>query len=126
MNKNHKSDTKSLQFYLKLQYPITLYPDADGGYVAEIKDLPGCLTQGETLEETLSNIEDARKLWLETAYEYDDTIPLPSTETSESDRERFSLRLPPDLHRKLVENARRESMSLDRYIIDVLSRVRSN
>jgi predicted RNase H-like HicB family nuclease len=53
---------------LSLQYPVTVYPDTDGGYVAEIQDLPGCLTQGETLEETMTNINEARELWLETVY----------------------------------------------------------
>ena len=43
----------SIVDYLKLNYPITLHTDPDGGYVAEIKDLLGCLTQGETIEETL-------------------------------------------------------------------------
>ncbi|MGB6297902.1 MAG: type II toxin-antitoxin system HicB family antitoxin [Rivularia sp. (in: cyanobacteria)] len=53
---------------MSLQYPVTVYPDTDGGYVAEIQDLPGCLTQGETLEETMTNINEARELWLETVY----------------------------------------------------------
>jgi predicted RNase H-like HicB family nuclease len=120
MNKTNDIKNKALDYYLKLKYPVTIYPDSDGGYVSEIKDLPGCFTQGETLEETLSNIEEARELWLETAYEYGDEIPLPSIEKLESDR--LSLQLPPDLHQKLLENARRESISLDRYIIDVLNR----
>ena len=67
-----------LVFYLSQNYPITLYPDPDGGYVAEIKDLPGCMTQGETSEEILEGIEDARVLWIETAYEHGAVIPLPS------------------------------------------------
>ncbi|TRU51857.1 MAG: type II toxin-antitoxin system HicB family antitoxin [Microcystis aeruginosa Ma_QC_Ca_00000000_S207] len=39
--------------YFGLKYPITIYPDDQGGYVSEIKDIPGCFTQGETREETL-------------------------------------------------------------------------
>ncbi|MFM7368361.1 MAG: type II toxin-antitoxin system HicB family antitoxin [Sphaerospermopsis kisseleviana] len=70
---------QSLEYYLNLKYSVTLYPDAEqGGYVAEIKDLPGCLTQGETLEEIITNINEARELWIETAYEAGDNIPLPS------------------------------------------------
>lgn len=69
---------KSNFYYLSLKYPITLYLDVEGGYVAEIKDLPGCLTQGENLEETIKNINEARELWLETAYEFQDEIPLPN------------------------------------------------
>jgi antitoxin HicB len=70
-------DTKTLNYYLALKYPITIYLDPDGGYVAEIKDLPGCLTQGETIEETIQNINEARELWLETVYELGCEIPLP-------------------------------------------------
>jgi antitoxin HicB len=74
---NKVFNSQSLKYYLNLKYPITLYPDVEGGYVAEIKDLPGCLTQGETLEETINNINEARELWLETAYEANDEIPMP-------------------------------------------------
>ncbi len=69
---------QSLESYLTLKYPITLYSDDEDGYVAEIKDLPGCLTQGDTLEETINNMNEARELWIETAYESGDDIPLPS------------------------------------------------
>ncbi|MGL5941483.1 MAG: type II toxin-antitoxin system HicB family antitoxin [Waterburya sp.] len=74
---NNTLNTQTLEYYLNLKYSITLYPDAEAGYVAEIKDLPGCLTQGETLEETMNNINEARELWLETAYESNDEIPMP-------------------------------------------------
>lgn len=70
-------ELRTLADYLKLNYPITLHADLSGGYVAEIKDLPGCLTQGETLEETIKNINEARELWLETVYELGRSIPLP-------------------------------------------------
>jgi predicted RNase H-like HicB family nuclease len=69
-----------LDYYLKLSYPITLYPDnEEGGYVVEIEDLPGCLSQGETLEEAIANINEARELWIETVYETGGEIPLPRT-----------------------------------------------
>ncbi|MFM2377444.1 MAG: hypothetical protein RLZZ143_20 [Cyanobacteriota bacterium] len=53
MSTSNKTKLESLEFYLWLKYPITIYPDDQGGYVSEIKDLPGCFTQGETIEETL-------------------------------------------------------------------------
>ena len=71
-------ELRTLADYLNLRYPITLHADPEGGYVAEIKDLPGCLTQGETIEETIKNINEARELWLETVYELGRSIPLPS------------------------------------------------
>ena len=42
-------------------------------------DLPGCMTQGETLEECIVNIEEARELWIEIVYtSAKKDIPLPS------------------------------------------------
>lgn len=37
----------------------------EGGFWAEVPALPGCVTQGETMEEIHENLEDAVKLWLE-------------------------------------------------------------
>jgi predicted RNase H-like HicB family nuclease len=79
---------------LNFQYPVTLYPESEGGYVAQIKDLPGCLTQGETLDEVIANINEARELWIETAYEAE--IPLPSTDDNYSGK--LLLRMPKSLH----------------------------
>ena len=71
-------ELRTLADYLSLNYPIVIYADPDGGYVAEIKDLPVCLTQGESIEETMKNINEARELWLETVFGLGKPIPLPS------------------------------------------------
>lgn len=73
-----RTNREALGHYLNLRYPITIYPEPEGGYVAVIKDLPGCITQGETPDEIMANIEEARQLWIETVYEHGDEIPLPS------------------------------------------------
>jgi predicted RNase H-like HicB family nuclease len=44
-----------------------------------IKDLPGCVSQGETKEEAFAMIEDARIGWLEVAYVHNDPIPEPQS-----------------------------------------------
>ncbi|PHM09661.1 type II toxin-antitoxin system HicB family antitoxin [Nostoc sp. 'Peltigera malacea cyanobiont' DB3992] len=117
--KNQQIEKPSLEYYLNLQYPVTLYPDPDEGYVAQIKDLPGCLTQGETLEETMANLNEARELWIETAYEANDNIPLPSSNDSYSGK--LLLRMPKSLHRHLAEISEREGVSLNQYIVSLLS-----
>ncbi len=119
--KNKQIEKPPLEYYLNLQYPVTLYPDPEEGYVAQIKDLPGCLTQGETLDETIANINEARELWIETAYESGDDIPLPSTEESYSGK--LLVRMPKSLHRRLAEQAEQENVSLNQYIVSLLSRV---
>lgn len=73
-----KIKPETLQDYLNLNYPITLYPETEGGYTVIIADLPGCISQGETLEEAVTSIQDAKIAWLETAWEYHDNIPLPT------------------------------------------------
>ena len=66
-----------LNDYLNLSYPITLYPEPDGGYTVMLADLPGCLSQGDTLEEAIANIKEAQIAWIETALECGDEIPVP-------------------------------------------------
>lgn len=121
MPKKKKTEPESLDFYLSLKYPITLYPDPDPevGYVVEIKDLPGCMTQGVTIDEAMSNIEEARELWIEAVYEKGNDIPLPSTENQYSGR--VLLRMPRYLHQQLVENAEREEVSFNQYVVSLLS-----
>lgn len=51
-----KNSPLKLEDYLALKYPIILIPEAVG-YSVEIKDLPGCVSQGETLEEALAMLE---------------------------------------------------------------------
>jgi predicted RNase H-like HicB family nuclease len=36
----------------------------EGGFWAEVPSLPGCLTQGETLDEVKANLHEAIELWL--------------------------------------------------------------
>ncbi|PZO60324.1 MAG: toxin-antitoxin system HicB family antitoxin [Phormidesmis priestleyi] len=119
MNNKKDNEKKPFEFYFQLNYPITLYPEAAGGFTAEIRDLPGCLSQGETVEEAYGMIAEARELWLEVAYEYGDPIPMPSTEIEYSGK--TMLRMPTHLHQRLAESAKQESTSLNQYIVALLS-----
>jgi predicted RNase H-like HicB family nuclease len=48
---------------MKLQ--ILLEPGEEGGYTAIVPALPGCLSEGETREEALTNVQEAIALYLE-------------------------------------------------------------
>ncbi len=113
-------ERKPLEFYLEQKYPVTLIPDETGGYVVEIEDLPGCFSQGETAEEALQMIEEARQLWLETAYEDGLDIPLPRTEKEYSGK--LVLRMPRSLHALLDRRAQMEGVSLNHYLVTALAR----
>ena len=48
-----------------LMRQVVIYPDReDGGWVAEVPSLPGCITQGATREKVLVNAHDAIATWL--------------------------------------------------------------
>jgi Response regulator containing a CheY-like receiver domain and an HTH DNA-binding domain len=110
---------KDLDFYLNLRYPVTIHADPDGGFVAEIEELPGCMTQSETLEEVFEAIEDARRGWIQVAYENGQDIPL------SRDMEEYSgkilVRIPRSLHRTLIHAAKQERVSLNQYIASLLA-----
>jgi antitoxin HicB len=118
-NSTTKNNVGTLEYYLGLNYPITFYPEEVGGYTVEIKDLPGCMSQGETLEEALEMIQDAKDLWVTVNLELGKTIPLPSTESEYSGK--FVVRLPVSLHRRLAVTALREGVSLNMHVVALLS-----
>lgn len=104
---------KTLVEYLKVEYPLNLIPDSDGGYVFEYPDLPGCLGQIDSLAELPEHAGEARALWLETALERGKSIPPPSREEIFSGK--FIVRVPKALHRRLVNQAKEEGVSLNYY-----------
>ncbi len=112
-------ERKPLEYYLSLKYPVTIHIEPTGGFVAEIEDLPGCLAQGETLDEVYELIEEARKMWLEVACEEGLDIAEPRGEQEYSGK--FFIRAPKSLHCKLDHMARREGVSLNQYLVTTLA-----
>jgi predicted RNase H-like HicB family nuclease len=110
---------KTLKYYLRLKYPITVIEASEGGYVVEIEDLPGCISQGDTIEEAVQMIHVARRLWLKSAYVDNLDIPLPKNDTEFSGK--FNVRIPVSLHRKLHRLAGKEGVSLNQYVVYALS-----
>lgn len=65
----------------QLRYPVLIEPlteDDGGGFLATVPDLPGCMSDGETPEEALVNVQDAIAAWIEAAHELGRQIPEPS------------------------------------------------
>jgi predicted RNase H-like HicB family nuclease len=48
-----------------MRFKIVLEPSDEGGYTAYVPSLPGCISEGETVEEALTNIREAIELYLE-------------------------------------------------------------
>jgi antitoxin HicB len=64
-----------------LQYPIVvepLPPEDGGGFIVTVPDLPGCMSDGATPEEAVTNVQDAIVAWIEAAQDLGHTVPKPS------------------------------------------------
>ena len=60
------------------KYETILYwSEEDKVFIAEVPELPGCMALGDTQEAALANAKEATRLWLDTARELGDPIPVP-------------------------------------------------
>ena len=48
-----------------MKLKVIIYEAEEGGFWAEVPALPGCFSQGETIEETIANLREAVELYLE-------------------------------------------------------------
>ena len=64
-----------------MKLKIVLEPSEEGGYTAYVPSLPGCISEGDTAEEALSNVREAVELYLESVD--DDLAPAAGSEVRE-------------------------------------------
>ena len=61
-----------------LRYELIIYwSDEDEAFIAEVPELPGCMSDGESYAEAVANAEDAMHAWIETARDLGREIPTP-------------------------------------------------
>lgn len=58
-----------------MRYTVILEREADGGFVASVPALPGCVSQGDTRAQALDNIREAIALYIEDCRDAGDPIP---------------------------------------------------
>jgi predicted RNase H-like HicB family nuclease len=58
-----------------MKLKVLIHPAEEGGYWAEVPALPGCVSEGETFDETLHNIREAAEGWLEVSEEEAEADP---------------------------------------------------
>ncbi len=68
--------TKDINYYMALRYAIFIQPEEDG-WSATIPDLKGCLAVGDTIQEALTLLEDAKYSWISASLEHHLPIPEP-------------------------------------------------
>jgi antitoxin HicB len=104
------------------EYPFTmrhLSKEEGGGYLIEFPDLPGCMSDGDTLEDTIKNGRDAVKSWLHAAKAIGRSIPIPGELEQQSGK--WVQRVPKSMHLRLVEKAEAEGVSLNTLVISMLA-----
>jgi len=64
-----------------MRFKVVLEPQEEGGYTVRVPSLPGCVSQGETAQEAMTNIKEAMELYLESLRERN--LPIPKIEERE-------------------------------------------
>jgi len=77
----------------KFQFDVIFTHQEEGGYTAEVPDLPGCISEGETIEQAEKNIQEAIDLYLETLEERG--LPLPERDSKKVYKMQITVIKPP-------------------------------
>jgi len=94
--------------------------DGDG-YMITFPDLPGCMSDGETLEEALANGRDAFDGWMATQADMGRQIPAPTHYDEEGKPVKFVQRLPRSLHASLQARAKAEGVSINTLVLALIA-----
>lgn len=92
-------------------YPINVVPIPDeegGGYMVTLPDLPGCVADGDTIEQAIEEARDAFRAWTMAETEDRGSLPPPRTYSGQ-----FVQRIPKTLHLRLAKRAASEGVSLN-------------
>ena len=105
------------------RYPAQVFwNEDDKGFIAVAPDLPGCSAFGQTQQEALHELQDAIQAWIEAAQAAGNLVPPPSASASDHHHSgKVLLRMPRRLHAQLARAAKQEGVSLNQYIVYLLS-----
>jgi antitoxin HicB len=90
--------------------------DEGGGYLVEYPDIPGCMSDGETIEEAFTNGREALRDCLEVFKESGRRIPKASIEAAQ-----WRQRLPRTLYSKLTKQAQIEGVSINSLVTAIIA-----
>jgi RNA polymerase sigma-B factor len=113
--------TLDLDRYITQPYHIELVKEdaPDGGWTAQVEELPGCAAQGASADEAVRGVERAMRDWITDALANGRDVPKPRSAASHSGR--LLVRMPQSLHAELARAAEREEVSLNQFITSSLS-----
>lgn len=91
----------------------------NGTYFARVKELPGCMTEADSRIKVLEALEEAHVLWLESALDNGDYIPVPNDDEAYSGT--IFVRTSSRLHREVAEAAKSQGVSMSQFVAEVLA-----
>lgn len=68
---------KGLEDYMSMHYPAIISGSLDEGYHASLVDIPTCSATGRTLQDLMSNLDAAKRRWIQNAITTGAEIPEP-------------------------------------------------
>ncbi len=105
---------------LRASYSRVVIPDQETEtFTARILEFPGCVAQGDSVEEAYEKLQSAAESWLEAALDLGQKIPGPLAEQVYSGR--VLVRLPRSLHQQATEAARGDATSLNQFIVTAVA-----
>jgi antitoxin HicB len=103
-------------------YPVVVWRDPDGYYVADAPDLEGCLGTGDSAAAAIDDLHAAMAAWAEARLVAGLPIPEPSPAQAESRYSgRVLVRMPKSLHRDLARAAQLEGGSINQVAVALLA-----
>ena len=108
-----------VQELLRQPYHKLVSTTAEGDVVVAVPELPDCWTAAETEAAALAQLPEAMGVWFESALVRDEPIPAPFPERDPSSN--VLVQLPEVLHEHLLHQAKREGVSLNRWIVTLLA-----
>jgi predicted RNase H-like HicB family nuclease len=98
-----------------IKYRVDIsWSDEDHCYIARVPELPGCVTDGKTMEEAAMNAQEAIQSYIESLD--DQGKPLPNPIASKKFSGKIPLRIDSELHRELAIRANIDGESLNKFI----------
>lgn len=110
--------SKEVKRLASLAWTTELKRYEDGTVFAKVVELPGCMTEADSEEEAVRSLREALELWLESELEHGRTIPKPEARRYSGT---FTVRTSPWLHRLAADAARRQNVSLNEFVNEVVA-----
>lgn len=109
-----------------MRYPIEVFwSSEDDGFIAIAPDLPGTSAWGRTEAEAIKELHTVIDLWIKAARKAGNPVPSPSDRADVNYSGRFLMRVPKRLHSELAHAAKAQGVSLNQYVLYVLTKRQS-